>query len=73
MRWRGANHRRGLFPVWELRDIRTLFASASFLPDNRVVFNVKGNRYRLEVRVAYESGLVVIRRIGTHTEYSQWT
>ncbi len=55
------------------QDIRDLFASASFLPGNRVVFNVKGNRYRLEVRIAYESGLVVILRIGTHTEYSQWT
>jgi len=51
------------------QDIRARYASASFLAGNVVIFNVKGNRYRLEVRVAYATGVVVVRWIGTHAEY----
>ena len=50
--------------------IKDRYASASFLADNVVIFNVKGNRYRLEVLVAYKTGTVVIRKIETHAEYS---
>ena len=50
--------------------IKDRYASASFLADNVVIFNVKGNRYRLEVLVAYKTGTVVIRKIQTHAEYS---
>ena len=50
-------------------DIRARYASASFLAGNVVIFNVKGNRYRLEVLVAYATGVVVVRWIGTHAEY----
>lgn len=53
------------------RDISTRYASASFLTNNVVIFNVKGNAYRLEVRVAYQSSVVVILWIGTHAEYDQ--
>lgn len=53
------------------QDIRSNYASASFLADNVVIFNVKGNRYRLEVLVAYKTGTVVIRKITTHAEYSK--
>jgi len=41
------------------------------LADNVVIFNVKGNRYRLEVLVAYKTGTVVILKISTHAEYSK--
>jgi mRNA interferase HigB len=51
------------------QDIRARYASASFLAGNVVIFNVKGNRYRLEVLVAYATGVVVVRWIGTHAEY----
>jgi mRNA interferase HigB len=53
-------------------EIRARFAQASFLSDNRVVFNIKGNRYRLEVKVSYKNEIVLIKRIGTHAEYSKW-
>lgn len=53
------------------QDIKDRHASASFLADNVVIFNVKGNKYRLEVLVAYNSGTVVIRKVETHAEYSK--
>lgn len=53
------------------QDIKDKYASASFLTDNVVIFNVKGNRYRLEVLVAYKTGTIVIRKVETHAEYSK--
>lgn len=53
-------------------DIKARFPSASFLSDNRVVFNLKGNRYRLDTKISYEFQIVFIKRIGTHSEYSKW-
>ncbi len=56
--------------VWKTpQDIKDSYASASFLANNRVVFNIKGNRYRLVVSVAYNFGAVYIKFIGTHSEY----
>ena len=52
-------------------DIRRRYSSASLLPHNTVIFNVKGNKYRLEVTVAYRTGIVVINWIGTHAEYDR--
>ena len=58
--------------VWKTpQDIKTDYASASFLANNIVIFNVKGNRYRLEVRIAYNTGIVVVRWAGTHAEYTK--
>jgi mRNA interferase HigB len=58
--------------VWTTpQDIRRRYASASFLPEGAVIFNVKGNAYRLEVTVAYRTGVVVIHWIGTHREYDE--
>jgi mRNA interferase HigB len=53
------------------QDVRNAYASASFLSDNVVIFNVKGNHYRLEVRVAYNTGTVVVQWVGTHAEYTK--
>lgn len=53
------------------KDIKKEYSSASFLADNRVVFNIKGNNYRLIVRINYDIGLVWIRFIGTHAEYDR--
>ena len=53
-------------------DIKARYASASFFADNHVVFNLKGNKYRLEVLVSYRNQIVLINRIGTHAEYSKW-
>ncbi|MDE2788186.1 MAG: type II toxin-antitoxin system HigB family toxin [Chloroflexota bacterium] len=45
------------------------FANASVLRNNRVVFNIKGNTYRLVVHIRYQHHKVYIRFIGTHVEY----
>lgn len=52
-------------------DIRKRYAAASFLAGGLVIFNVKGNAYRLETRVAYRTGVVVVDWIGTHKEYDE--
>jgi len=53
-------------------DIKASYPSASFLSDNRVVFNIKGNNYRLLIHVLYQRGYVTILQIGTHAEYDKW-
>jgi mRNA interferase HigB len=50
-------------------DIKAVYRSASFLAGNRVVFNIKGNKYRLVTAVQYDFGIVFIRFIGTHKDY----
>jgi mRNA interferase HigB len=50
-------------------DIKTAYRNASFVANNRVVFNIKGNDYRLVVAVHYNRGMMFIRFIGTHREY----
>jgi mRNA interferase HigB len=54
-------------------DIKARYPNASFLSDNRVIFNIKGNTYRIETKVSYEVTVVLIKRIGTHAEYSNWS
>jgi mRNA interferase HigB len=53
------------------REIKAEYRTASILRNNRVVFNIKGNTYRLVVAVKYEFQLVYIRFIGTHAEYDK--
>lgn len=52
-------------------DIRRRYRSADFLPGNRVVFNIRGNRYRLVVKIHYNTGFVYIRFVGTHADYDE--
>jgi mRNA interferase HigB len=54
-------------------DIKARYANASILVNNRVVFNLKGNKYRLDTKIAYQTGVVVVKRIGTNAEYTRWT
>ncbi|MCU0502986.1 MAG: type II toxin-antitoxin system HigB family toxin [Anaerolineae bacterium] len=49
--------------------IKASYANASILGGNRVVFNIKGNAYRLVVKIHYDRGTVYIRFVGTHREY----
>jgi mRNA interferase HigB len=51
-------------------DIKSIYQTASFVSNNRVVFNVKGNQYRIIVVVEYRRGSVYIRFVGTHSEYN---
>lgn len=58
--------------TWKVpRDIKKDYPSASFLHDNRVVFNIKGNNYRLVVRINFDYGIVWIRFVGTHAQYDK--
>lgn len=52
-------------------DIKAAHRNASFLANNRVVFNIKGNDYRLIVAVHYNRGRMFIRFVGTHEEYDR--
>lgn len=51
--------------------IKSEYPSASFLANNRVVFNIKGNLYRLIVKINYDYQMIWIRFVGTHAEYDK--
>jgi mRNA interferase HigB len=53
------------------KDIKERYSAASVLTNNRVVFNIKGNKYRLVVHVRYDIGRVYVRFVGTHAEYDK--
>ena len=50
-------------------EIKLEYPSASILSNNRIVFNIKGNNYRLIIKINYDYQIVWIRFIGTHSEY----
>jgi len=52
-------------------EIKEVYRSVSILSNNRVVFNIKGNTYRLIVVVEYSQGKMFIRFVGTHAEYDR--
>ena len=59
--------------TWETpHELKEQFRNASILKGGRVVFNLKGNKYRLIVRIDYRMQIARIERIGTHDEYDGW-
>ncbi len=52
-------------------ELKDDYPSASILEGNRVIFNIKGNQYRLLVRINYKYQILWIRFIGTHSEYDK--
>ncbi len=52
-------------------DVKQSYANASILKDSRIVFNIKGNSYRLVVKFNFERQLAFIRFIGTHADYDK--
>lgn len=52
-------------------DIKSRYVSASII-DGNVIFNIKGNDYRLWVKVNYKNKIVMIKKAGTHSEYMKW-
>jgi mRNA interferase HigB len=52
-------------------DVKTSYPKASILKASRVVFNIKGNDYRLVAALQYQAGAVAIRFFGTHGEYDR--
>jgi len=65
-------HRTAKAARWEnIADVRQTYPHADAVGDF-TVFNVRGNNYRLIARIDYEAGLVVVRHVFTHKEYSDW-
>jgi len=54
-----------------MKDIQSRYARASIIDDERVVFNVGGNKYRLVVKVYFPDQLMFVKFIGTHAEYDR--
>lgn len=53
------------------QEIKDQYRNASFVGNNRVVFNIHGNKYRLIVAVNYKFAMVYVRFVGTHAEYDK--
>ncbi len=52
-------------------DVKKSYANASLLKDSRIVFNIKGNSYRLVIKFNFEQQLAFVRFIGTHSDYDK--
>jgi mRNA interferase HigB len=52
-------------------DVKAAYPKASILKASRVVFNIKGNDYRLVARLQYQAGILAVRFFGTHAEYDK--
>jgi mRNA interferase HigB len=78
---KGIKAARSQFQVWldiadrakwnNPEDVKASYPKASILKSSRVVFNIKGNDYRLVVRIQYQAGVIAIRFFGTHAEYDR--
>lgn len=55
----------------DLNALKTDFNNADLISDNRIVFNIKGNHYRLIVRINFEHKRMMIKWLGTHAEYDK--
>ena len=52
-------------------EIKLEYPTASIIGDNRIVFNIKGNTYRLIIKINFDYQMIWIRFIGTHSEYDK--
>jgi len=52
-------------------DVKQTYSTASILKNNRIVFNIRGNAYRLVTKFNFEKQWIFVRFIGTHTEYDK--
>jgi mRNA interferase HigB len=58
--------------AWKtLQEIKAHYRSASICGNNRVVFNIAGNKYRLVVEMQYHAGISWVKFIGTHAQYDK--
>lgn len=53
-------------------DVKSRYPTASIIGGGRIVFNLRGNQYRLDTLVGYTTSIVLAKRIGTHAEYDTW-
>jgi mRNA interferase HigB len=56
---------------WKAPEVKSDYGNASILADNRVCFNIAGNKYRLVVKINYPYRILYIRFVGTHAEYDE--
>ncbi len=52
-------------------ELKAVYGNASIIKDNRVVFNIMGNKYRLVVRMLFDFSVIQIKWFGTHAEYDK--
>ena len=52
-------------------ELKRVYGNASLVKDDRVVFNIMGNKYRLVVRIVFEFKTIQIKWFGTHAEYDK--
>ncbi|MBV8753372.1 MAG: type II toxin-antitoxin system HigB family toxin [Hyphomicrobiales bacterium] len=79
--YKGIRTARSQYEVWlsiasrarwrNPQDVKSSHPKASILKSGRVVFNIKGNEYRLVAAVRYNAGVLAIRFFGTHDEYDE--
>jgi mRNA interferase HigB len=73
---------RSFLGVWEAEieeaqwntphDLKGQYPRASLLGNQRVVFDICGNKYRILTKVNYRNKIVVVEKVGTHKEYDKW-
>ena len=54
-----------------MNELKNEYPNASILKDNKIVFNIKGNHYRLIAKFNFDYQLCLIRFVGTHSEYDK--
>jgi mRNA interferase HigB len=52
-------------------DVKNKYRNASFIKGNRIVFNIKGNDYRLIIKINYKYRVIYVRFVGTHPDYDK--
>ncbi|MFJ3523521.1 type II toxin-antitoxin system HigB family toxin [Pseudomonas sp. NPDC090203] len=58
--------------IWRSpQDVKAHFGTASICGNNRVVFNIGGNKYRLITEIQYRAGIVWVKFVGTHKRYDE--
>ena len=59
------------YDIKNFNELKKLHGNASLVADDRVVFNIKGNHYRLVVRIIFEFKVIQIKWFGTHAQYDK--
>jgi len=54
-------------------ELKARYPKASILGEDRYIFDIRGNNYRLQVQVRFQESVILIERLGTHAEYDKWT
>jgi len=55
----------------DMADVKAYARSVDYVGNNRFVFNISGNRYRLVVAIHFRTGIVLVKFLGTHAEYDK--